>query len=157
MSTPQNKEEFAESIASLTIDMEKVCRTKETYFCNKINITPVEFKCLRYLLTNTFPQVKELASHMGLTAARVTNLLNSLEKKNYVLRTISDEDRRVIKAKLTPMGYEFANKIQDEYVDYHKEIIESIGDEDELMSLLESIQNFKSALEHFLKKKNKLK
>jgi DNA-binding MarR family transcriptional regulator len=157
MSTAKEKTDFAKSIANLTIDMEKVCRNKETYFCHKINITPVEFKCIRYLLTNTFPQVKELASYMNLTAARVTNLLNSLEKKNYVLRTISNEDRRVIKTKLTPMGYEFANKIQDEYVEYHKEIIESIGDTNDLMTLLESIENFKTALEHFLKQKNKLK
>jgi len=73
----EQKDEFAQNIATLTMDMEKVCRSKETYFCNKIDITPVEFKCLRYLLSNTFPQVKELASHMSLTAARVTNLLNS--------------------------------------------------------------------------------
>ena len=88
---------FAKDIATITVDMEKVCRAKESYFCNKINITPVELKCLRYLLDNDFPQVKELASNMCLTAARVTNLLNSLEEKDYVQREISNEDRRVIK------------------------------------------------------------
>ena len=146
-------ENFAKNIASLTVDMEKVCRTKETYFCNKINITPVELKCLRYLLDNSFPQVKELAFNMGLTAARVTNLLNSLENKGYVKRTISKEDRRVIKAKLTDEGMIFANRIQDEYVNYHKEIIESMDNEEDLIRLLESIKIFKSTLEQFLKKK----
>ena len=144
---------FAQSIANLTLDMEKVCRTKETYFCDKINITPVEFKCLRYLLQNTFPQVKELASHMNLTAARVTNLLNSLEKKDYIQRTISHSDRRVIKVQLTIKGKEFANKVQEEYVKFHQEIIESIGDENELINLLESIKTFKNTLEAFLEKK----
>ncbi len=149
------KNVIANDIAALTIDMEKLCRSKETYFCNKINITPVEFKCLRYLLSNTFPQVKELASHMSLTAARVTNLLNSLEKKDYVLRTISSEDRRVIKVKLTNDGQIFANEIQEQYVNYHKEIIESIGDENELIYLLDSIKTFKNILETFLKKKSR--
>jgi len=144
---------FAKSIANLTLDMEKVCRTKETYFCDKINITPVEFKCLRYLLENSFPQVKELASHMSLTAARVTNLLNSLEKKEYIKRTISHMDRRVIQVQLTVSGKKFANNVQDEYIKFHQEIIESIGDEAELMNLLESIKTFKTTLETFLKNK----
>ena len=148
-------ENFAKNIASLTVDMEKVCRTKETYFCNKINITPVELKCLRYLLDHSFPQVKELALNMGLTAARVTNLLNSLENKGYVKRTISKEDRRIIKAKLTDEGMIFANRIQDEYVNYHKEIIESMDNEEDLIRLLESIKLFKLTLEQFLKKKEK--
>ena len=144
---------FAQSIANLTLDMEKVCRNKETYFCDKINITPVEFKCLRYLLQNSFPQVKELASHMNLTAARITNLLNSLEKKDYIQRTISHNDRRVIKVQLTLKGTGFANKVQEEYVKFHQEIIESIGDESELINLLESIRTFKTTLETFLEKK----
>ena len=155
MAKNSTTDNFAENIASLTVDMEKVCRTKETYFCNKINITPVELKCLRYLLDNTFPQVKELALNMGLTAARVTNLLNSLENKGYVKRTISKEDRRVIKAKLTEEGLLFANKIQIEYVNYHKEIIASMDNQEDLIRLLESIKLFKATLEQFLKKKEK--
>ena len=155
MTNKENKTDpcFAQNIANLTLDMEKVCRTKETYFCDKINITPVEFKCLRYLLENTFPQVKELASNMNLTAARVTNLLNSLEKKGYIQRTISNKDRRVIQVKLTTQGKKFANNIQDEYIKFHQEIIELIGDEAELINLLESIKTFKNTLETFLKKK----
>jgi DNA-binding MarR family transcriptional regulator len=144
---------FANDIANITIDMEKICRAKETYFCTKINITPVELKCLRYLLDNEFPQVKELASNMSLTAARVTNLLNSLEKKGHVSRQISDEDRRVIKACLTEQGREFALNLQEEYVNYHKEIIETMSEDQDLASLLDTINTFKITLEQFLKKK----
>jgi MarR family transcriptional repressor of emrRAB len=151
-----HNKDFAQSIAELTIDMEKACRSKETYFCDKINITPVEFKCLRYLLDNSFPQVKELASHMHLTAARVTNLLNSLEKKSYLKRTINSKDRRVIQVQLTKSGKTFANNVQAEYIKFHQEIIESIGDEEELINLLESIKTFKITLETFLQNKNKL-
>jgi DNA-binding MarR family transcriptional regulator len=148
-----NEKDLANSIATITMDMEKICRAKETYFCNQINVTPVELKCLRYLLENEFPQVKELASNMSLTAARVTNLLNSLEKKGHISREISSEDRRVIKAYLTPQGREFALDLQDKYLDYHKEIIESMSDEQDLKSLLDTINTFKKTLEQFLKKK----
>jgi len=152
MDTNKNND-FAKDIAAITVDMEKVCRAKESYFCNKINITPVELKCLRYLLDNDFPQVKELASNMCLTAARVTNLLNSLEKKDYIVREISDEDRRVIKAHLTKKGREFAITLQNEYVNYHREIIESMSNEQDLKQLLNTINTFKITLEQFLKKR----
>jgi len=145
---------FAKDIATITVDMEKVCRAKESYFCNKINITPVELKCLRYLLDNNFPQVKELASNMCLTAARVTNLLNSLEEKQYVQREISNEDRRVIKARLTKKGRDFALTLQNEYINYHREIIESMSQEQDLKQLLDTINTFKKTLEQFLKNKN---
>ena len=77
-----NLTQYAKNISRLTFEMEKVCRTKEVFFCDTINLTPVEFRCLRYLLRNTFPQVKELASHMGLTAARVTGKFRFLLQKD---------------------------------------------------------------------------
>lgn len=148
-----NKNNLAQDIATLTTEMEKICRAKEIYFCNKINITPVELKCLRYLLENDFPQIKELAFNMGLTAARVTNLLNSLEKKSYITRVISKDDRRVIKTRLTKKGKEFAIDLQNEYVKYHKDIIESMSDEQDIIELLNTINTFKDTIEQFLHNK----
>jgi len=141
---------YAENIATLTLDMEKVCRSKEVYFCNSINITPVEFKCLRYLLNNTVTQANEIANEMNVTASRVTNLLNSLEKKSYIKREISKKDRRIIKIILTSQGEKFAQDIQKKYIDFHKDILSNISDESQLKSLLSSLKNFQETLETFL-------
>jgi len=145
-----NLTQYAKNISRLTFEMEKVCRTKEVFFCDTINLTPVEFRCLRYLVRDTFPQLKELASEMDLTPSRVTNLLNSLEKKGYILREISSKDRRIMQVNLTEIGRVFANDIQDKYVKFHEDILSSIDDETNLLNMLTSMKTFQTTLEEFL-------
>ncbi len=145
-----NTNQYAKDIATLTLDMEKVCRTKEVYFCDSINLTPVEFKCLRYLLTNEITQANELAANMDVTPSRITNLLNSLEKKDYITRQISKKDRRIINIILTAHGKEFAQDIQDKYIQFHKDILSNMTDENQLKSLLCSLQSFQDTLQNFL-------
>lgn len=143
---------YANDISKLTFEMEKVCRTKEVFFCDSINITPVEFRCLRYLLKANFAQLKVLASDMDLTPSRVTSLLNSLEKKGYIIREIDKEDRRIIKVALTSIGRDFAKNVQDKYVKFHEDILSSIDDENKLENMLFSLKNFQITLETFLNK-----
>jgi len=150
-----NLTQYAKNISRLTFEMEKVCRNKEVFFCDTIHLTPVEFRCLRYLLKDTFPQIKELASEMNLTPSRVRNLLNSLEKKAYVLRKISSKDRRIIQVNLTETGRIFANDIQDKYIKFHKDILSSIDDETNLLNMLTSMKTFQTTLEEFLINKGK--
>ena len=144
--------DYAKNIASLTCEMEKVCRAKETLFCESINITSVEFRCLRYLLNKSFAQVKELAHNMDLTPSRVTNLLNSLENNNYIKREISPKDRRIIKILLTQQGKEFAVQTQEKYINFHVKILESVEDKSKLEDMLNNLNAFKDTLESFLKK-----
>lgn len=142
--------DYAQNISTLTFEMEKVCRTKEVLFCDSINITPVEFRCLRYLLNSSFALAKDLAQNMDLTPSRVTNLLNSLEKKGYVIREISSKDRRVININLTQVGQSFAEDIQSKYVKFHENILLTIEDETQLKEMLCSLKSFQQILENFL-------
>jgi DNA-binding MarR family transcriptional regulator len=144
---------YATNIAKLTFDMEKICRTKEVLFCDSIDLTPVEFRCLRYLLKANFSQVKDLANDMNLTPPRITSLLNSLEEKKYVSRVIASDDRRIIKVTLTSLGEEFATEIQKKYVKFHEDILSSIENENELEEILASLKSFQNILETFLKNK----
>jgi len=146
-------EEYAKSIAKLTFEMEKVCHTKEILFCKSINLTPIEFRCLRFLIKNDFSQVKDLASNMDLTPSRVTTLLNSLEDKNYVKRDISSEDRRIIKVSLTDIGIEYTKQIQEKYIKFHEDILSSVENENKLQEMICSLQSFQNTLEQFLENK----
>ena len=90
---------------------------------------------------------------MDLTPSRVTNLLNSLEKKDYVIREISSKDRRIIKINLTNTGRSFTQNIQDKYVKFHEDMLSSIKNEDQLQDMLSSLKRFQNILEKFLKNK----
>ena len=143
---------YATSISQLTYDMEKLCRTKEVLFCESINLTPIEFRCLRFLYNTDFAQVKDLAKGMDLTPSRVTNLLNSLEDKKYVQRDISSEDRRIIKVRLTLAGKDFTKEIQDKYIKFHEDILSSVENENRLSEMLNSLKSFQTIMEQFLLK-----
>jgi DNA-binding MarR family transcriptional regulator len=149
-----NIENYAEEIANLTFDMEKICRKKEIFFCKSINITPVEFRCLRYLLDTTFLQIKSLAKNMDITQARMTTLLNSLESKGYILRKISDKDRRIIELSLTSSGAKFAKELQTKYIDFHKQILKLAGKEESIKTILNNFKEFHIILETFFKNKS---
>jgi len=144
-------EKFSIDLSKLTYEMQKICSLKETYFCKSINLTPIEFRCLRYLYKNNFLSVNELAKKMGLTPSRVTTLLNSLEEKEYIKRDISPNDRRIIKVSLTDEGEHFTKDIRDKYINFHKEILSLIEDKDDIGDLLKNLNNFQSIMKEFMK------
>jgi len=142
---------FANDLSTLTFEMQKICSLKETYFCKSINLTPIEFRCLRYLYNNDFLRLSELAKKMELTPSRVTTLLNSLEKKEYLKRDISPNDRRIIKVALTAEGEQYAKEITNKYIDFHKEILNLIEDEYDIDDLLKNLHNFQNIMKGFIK------
>lgn len=151
MITDKNLEQYADEISKLTFNMQKLCSAKEAFFCTTINLSPIQFRCLRYLLKTTFLQVKELADNMELTPSRITNLLNNLESKGYIKREISSKDRRIIKVTLTKEGRDYAVDVKKKYIKYHEDILSAIEDEDELKNLFTSLKKFEGILDDFLK------
>ncbi|MDX1809648.1 MAG: MarR family transcriptional regulator [Sulfurospirillaceae bacterium] len=156
MITDKNLEQYADEISKLTFNMQKLCSAKEAFFCATINLSPIQFRCLRYLLKTTFLQVKELADNMELTPSRITNLLNHLESKGYIQREISSKDRRIIKVTLTKLGRDYAVDIKGKYIKYHEDILSAIEDENELKNLFESLKKFEGILDNFLKDQREL-
>lgn len=73
-----------------------------------VEFTQGELKTLVYFITtgreNVLPT--ELSVELSLSTARVANTLNSLEKKGYITRSMSPQDRRKILVNITPSGRE---------------------------------------------------
>lgn len=143
-------EQYADEVSKLTFNIQKMCTKKEALFCSTINLSPIQFRCLRHLSKTTFLQVKELAQDMGLTPSRITNLLNSLESKGYIQRKISSEDRRIIKATLTKQGREYVLDVREKYTKYHKEILKVLDDEDDIKGMFANLKKFEHMLGKFL-------
>ena len=149
-------EQYADEISKLTFNMQKMCTAKEALFCATINLSPIQFRCLRYLLKTTFLQVKELADNMELTPSRITNLLNNLESKGYIQRKISSKDRRIIKVTLTKKGREYATDVREKYIKYHEEILSMLHDEDEIKDLFTNLKKFEQILGEFLENQKEI-
>jgi len=142
-------EDNAIIMAELMFKMEKACRLKEELFCSKTGISPMELRCLRELLENRFPSIRELSAKMDLTPSRITHIINGLEKKKLLERRIDEDDRRVIKVSLSDNGKTFAQKIMKDYIRFHLEIINLI-EKNELNQMLSCLQRFLNSVTYFI-------
>lgn len=75
-----------------------------------VGITAQQFFIL-YELPGKTKKAFELAKACGLDRATVTSLLNQLEKKRLIKRTIDKTDRRSVIVDLTPSGRQLANRL----------------------------------------------
>ena len=119
----------AKMMAYITLQMEKFYQVKEHFFASKFNLTPTEFRCMRFINDEVVINTKTLAKQMRLTPGRITHLLNSLERKRLLTRTIDKKDRRSIQVRLTFEAIAYIDKIIDEYIKLHEEILKYLPEE----------------------------
>lgn len=81
-------------------------------------------------------KASDVAKKMGVTAGTITVNMNSLEKKGYIIRERSSEDKRVVNTSLTERG----RKAFFHHRDFHKHMIKAAikGFDDEEMKVLVS-------------------
>lgn len=63
----------------------------------------------------------EIARELNVTAGTLTVNMNSLEKKGYIIRTRSEQDKRVVYISLTEQG----TRVYHHHSDFHKKMIKS--------------------------------
>lgn len=68
-------------------------------------------------------RMTDIAKRLNVTTGTLTTNVNSLEKKGYIVRNRSDEDKRVVLVKLTEKG----RKAFFHHRDYHWNMIRSIN------------------------------
>lgn len=96
--------------------------------------------------------MSEVAGNLGITVGTLTTAINHLVKKGYVERKRTEEDRRVVKIKLTKRG-KLAYRIHDKFhSDMVKETIGGLKENEE-----EILVNSLEKLNKFFKKRYNLK
>ncbi|MBP2100401.1 MarR family winged helix-turn-helix transcriptional regulator [Enterococcus rivorum] len=73
---------------------------------------------------------KELAEALNLSSARIAVVLNSLEKKDLIVRKMDSDDRRRIKVTLTEKGQKAAELQKKEMRDKIIAVFKQMGEED---------------------------
>lgn len=86
-------------------------------------------------------QPKEITKYVYRSAGAITNVLDHLEKKGLILRTINAESRRSIIVELTPEGKEVAKASFFALVDNENDLLEMLDDSEKqtLSQLLKKI------------------
>jgi DNA-binding MarR family transcriptional regulator len=92
-------------------------------------LTPTSLGTLVTLLLSGEPFVRtpsELARMLALTAAGVSQQLERLERVGMIRRSVSKDDRRVVRVKLTNRGRKALDKIMTEYAAQQEQFLHAL-------------------------------
>ena len=87
------------------------------------NLSMPEFRVLRKASATEDCSVRQIAASLDFTKSGATRIVGRLEKKGYVLRSRSAEDRRVCFVSITPAGNAVLNRISNEYQSKLRELM----------------------------------
>ena len=101
-SNSNNEEQFGEELFNLLVRVLNSPANREV-----LDSIRGEYGLLWYLLKADGPvTVGELAEHLQVVPGRMTDILKNLEKKGMILRSRSEQDRRVVVVSLLEAGRE---------------------------------------------------
>ena len=96
------------------------------------------------------PTANELAKTMGCTRQNVKEILNSLEKKQFIRLEVDQEDKRKRRVYLTENALHMTDKYQEKETIFMKYLFEGISDEE-----IDSAYNIIMKIEDNLKRMNR--
>jgi DNA-binding MarR family transcriptional regulator len=151
MALKKGKNENASKLADLTFKLLANCQEKEARLAEKYGLTQSEFRCLRLFNKNDVLNNKMVAERMNLSPSRLTRIIDGLVAKQYIIRQIEPADRRNMKVELSKRGNIIVQKLNDAYVNIHREILEDI-DRSQHKPLISAMENLLVALQKWIAK-----
>lgn len=119
----------AKTMAELTCKLSRACSKKETSFAALFQLTPTELRCLRMFAKKSTVSIKEMIEELEISAGRVTHILTSLEKKNYITRRIDEFDKRNHLVDSTPESKKFIQLLTNKHIELHQNILDNISED----------------------------
>jgi DNA-binding MarR family transcriptional regulator len=95
-----------------------------------------EFRVVEHIGKVGPRMMRELAEYLRLAVNSVTALVDNLERKGFVSRHRSDEDRRVIRVGLTDTGLDAFGNIAAGKSKFFRSMLESLTEEEQTIFLL---------------------
>ena len=141
----------AERLGNLIFEIIPICEEKESSIADKHGLLHAELKCLRSFGVNESINNKEIAERMHLSPSRLSRIMDGLVKKEYMTREIDKGDRRNMKLSLSRKGKILANKLNNEFVEVHAEILKGI-EISKHESLIDTMGHLNIAVEEWLQK-----
>jgi DNA-binding MarR family transcriptional regulator len=141
----------AEELADLVFQLLADCHQKEIRISERHGLTPAEFRFVRTFRKLESASNKDIAEKMGLTAGRLSRILDGLLRKHYVSRKEDPADRRNVLVTLTAKGKTLVESIEKDYVQAHAEILRRMQMPHE--SLVDGMSEFLTAVRQWLEKR----
>lgn len=144
-------EKDANRLANLTFTLLATCQQKENLIAEQYGLTQAEFRCLKLFDKKEIINNKTIAKRMGLSASRLTRIIDGLVAKGYTEREINPNDRRNMDVNLSKKGVALVQKLDQAYLNVHKELLETI-ENSQHKPLIHAMENLLEAMEKWLSK-----
>lgn len=131
--------------SKVVVELKKTTEMLEVVHSNffqKFNTTNTKFNALA-ILDNAPAEgmmLSEIGDMMVVTKANMTGLIDRLEKDGFVERVRDVDDRRKIRAVLTPVGKSFIADVRNEYALWIENFMEDEQEVKELFSIMDKVQ-----------------
>ena len=122
--------ETTSGILSMIYEMKKQCAKVDQLLMDDLNISQSELLFFSALDTCKGLSSPELAKNMGLSASRVSRVVDKLVVNGFLDRNTDASDRRVITLCLTPKGKVIRGKIDKVRNECEARLLESIASEE---------------------------
>ncbi|MCI0515133.1 MarR family transcriptional regulator [candidate division KSB1 bacterium] len=117
------------------------CLEHETRQTRQYDVSLAEGRCLRILNENNKLSVHQLAEKMSLASSRITRIIDSLVKKDLVIRESNLADRRVYFLSMTPRGQQLTHEMQNDYIQFYQLILDQTPESRRLL-FINMLQEF---------------
>ena len=104
-------------------------------------LTPGQPKVLDYLKNHDGAVQKEIAINCHIEPASLTTILNGMENKGYIRRSICTTYRKYLNVFLTELGRKYVERLETEFAGIEKSALKSFTDDEkeQLIYLLEKL------------------
>jgi len=75
------------------------------------NVIPPQFIALQWLISDGQLAISELSQKMSLACSTITDLIDRMEKNNLVVRVKDEQDKRVVRIQVQPIGHDIVQKV----------------------------------------------
>lgn len=107
------------------------------------NMTPAEVYLLAAICNENriSKKVSDLCDSCDMQPTAVSRLMNGLEDKGLIVRTVGKEDRRVTEVEATALGYQTDNDNREILQDYWSRVLKNVpqDDVDTMLSIMNEI------------------
>jgi DNA-binding MarR family transcriptional regulator len=138
--------EQALQLSRLTRDLSRCCQAKEEQLFGKFELSTAEGRVLLTVADGGPSTASALAEKLGLARSRLSPLVDSLVRKEFLSRVELTTDRRVHTLSLTPSGQRIAQEVTAYQISFHESLLRRFKNT-ERRELLETLDLLHTAIE----------
>lgn len=110
--------------------VQKLALCEQNKYLKEYKLTPPQIHILYLIHHQTNITVKDIANYLGISSSAATQIIDNLEKNNFILREINSKDRRITHLKISKEGLSKFKKFKTEHLSKVQKYFQDLTEEE---------------------------